>query len=233
MNVYGQKSTEADDNKQLLTQLEKMDEAIGVIVTAIKRRKGRSGPIRNSAVTEVQGMEKKVKETNTFIDSLKKLSNVQLEKVADNIARVNRSAFVKVNANGAVLYGGVGSKCIDTSGECVTPNSECRVGKCQCSLGLSYNLGTQSCVGSCTEYGSTYQSVPLWIIRGFNDRVLNATTLVTCAETCALEKSFVCRSFDWFPHFRTCYLSANAKTGAEDAWEYNSAGYHFQRDCLV
>jgi hypothetical protein len=177
-------------------------------------------------------MNGKVRQTETVIAALQKDVKESLDDFEDKISLVNKTANVKINANGAVLYGGIGSACTDNGGECLGDDSECRGGRCQCLPGLSYDIQAQSCVSSCNKYGETYQSVSRKIIRGFNDKTVEKTTLAKCKKDCVDEKTFLCRSFDYFPQWRTCYMSASVVSEAtEDAWEYNSEGHHFQRDC--
>lgn len=188
--------------------------------------------LRKKSEEVIKEMKEKVKETENVIEALKNDVTNSLADFEDKIKDVNKTANVKINANGAVLYGGIGSACTTNGGECMTKDSECRDGRCQCLPGLSYDIQAQSCVGSCGVYGETYQSVSRRIIRGFNDKKVESVSLGECKIKCIEEEDFKCRSFDYFPQWRDCYMSASVKSDAPDeAWEYNSEGYHFQRDC--
>lgn len=188
--------------------------------------------LRKKSEEVIKEMKEKVRETNNVIQTLKDEVTISLVNFENKITEVNKTANVKINANGAVLYGGVGSACTSNGGECVTDQSECRDGRCQCEPGLSYNVQARSCAESCSVYGETYQSVSRRIIRGFNDLKLDSVSLAECKKRCITEETFKCRSFDYFPQWRDCYMSSSVKSDTpDDAWEYNSEGYHFQRDC--
>lgn len=188
--------------------------------------------LRKKSEKVIEEMNGKVKQTENVIVELKKEVKDSITKFENKISEVNKTANVKINANGAVLYGGIGSACTAHGGECLGDDSECRGGRCQCLPGLSYDIQAQSCVSSCNVYGETYQSVSRKIIRGFNDKTVEETTLAKCKKDCVEETTFLCKSFDYFPQWHTCYMSASIKSDApEDAWEYNTEGFHFQRDC--
>lgn len=188
--------------------------------------------LREKSEEVIKEMKGKVQETGAVIDELKVDVQNSLKEFEIMIGDVNKTANVKINSNGAVLYGGIGSACTSGGDECLSENSECRGGRCQCIPGMSYNLNTRTCGESCEKYGETYQSVNRRIIRGFNDDTVKNLTLAECKKRCIEDTGFLCRSIDYFPHWHTCYMSASVKSAStEDAWEYNSEGIHFQRDC--
>lgn len=188
--------------------------------------------LRTQSKEVIKEMKGKVRETEIVIGVLKDEVKGSLNDFENKILEVNKSANVKINANGAVLYGGIGSACTSNGGECLGEDSECRSGRCQCLPGLSYDLQARSCVESCDTYGKTYQSVRGKIIRGFNEETLEDVSLADCKAKCNDDSTFLCRSFDYFPQWRTCYISTNVKSEVpDDTWEYNPEGYHFQRDC--
>lgn len=218
-----------DEILQRLTDLEGRVEAIKKY---LMKEKKSDMILRVQANNVIEDMRFRVTETDGVILKLKDDVKDTLKEFDNKVVDVNKTAHVKVNANGAVLYGGIGSSCSTNGGECVTPHSECRGYKCQCEVGLSYDLGTTSCVSECQTYGLTYQSVQKRIIRGHNDKTLEGVKLEECIDTCNTEASFECRSFDYFPQWRSCFLSAKVQADVPEAWEYNMEGYHFQRDCL-
>lgn len=213
-------------------RLSEMEGKIDAIKTYLMGEKKVDMVLRDRSEGVINQMTDKVTETGTVIEDLKIDVQNSITKFKDMIVDVNRTANVKINANGAVLYGGIGSACTSNGGECVGEDSECRGGRCQCIPGLSYDVQSRACVESCRKYGETYQSVSRKIIRGFNDDTLKNITLAECKEKCIKETKFTCRSFDYFQHWHTCYLSQSVKSeGTAASWEYNSEGIHFQRDC--
>ena len=214
---------------QKLDIIEGRVKAIKIYLMGEKNADRRLREKSNKVITE---MKSKITETDDVIGELREVVKNTLIAFDDNIVDVNKTAHVKVNAYGAVLYGGVGSACSAKNGECATANSECRGGKCQCIPGFSFDRRDRECKSACDSYGATYQTVDRRIIRGYNELTLEESELQDCIDRCNTETSFVCRSFDFFPRWHTCYLSTSVKTDvAEELWEYNKEGYHFQRDC--
>ena len=135
------------------------------------------------------------------------------------------------NLGGAIFYGGHGSACVEGANECHLVSGECRNGQCQCKPGLSYDRKTQSCVENCESYGEDFEVVPNRVIRGNNSAVFEDVSLKECKKNCTEAQDFECVTFEYFNWYRACYLSAITMLEAEDSWEYNSAGNHFQRNC--
>ncbi|XP_052803484.1 uncharacterized protein LOC128233711 [Mya arenaria] len=228
-------SNEDDElsSEGLERRLANLERRIASIIQKVMAGKEKEGKLRQSTAAVIDEMADKVVSTDAFIVKLKTDIEDQLTTFDNRIQKANKTAHVKISSMGGLRYGGIGTPCSSDSGECVTPESECRADKCQCHLGLSYSHGEGTCVPSCDEYGSTYQTSPNRIIRGYNDLHLNETSLAQCSTRCSTEEAFVCRSFDYFPDWRQCYLSRHVNTDVdESAWEYNGAGYHFQRDCV-
>lgn len=207
---------------------------------------GRVKAIKNYLINEKKADQQLRKKSNLVIEQMKSLVGDTEQVILDlqddvkdtltefegKIVDVNKTAHIKVNSAGAVLYGGIGSACSMKNGECITEDSECRGGKCQCVAGFSFDRQSRDCKAVCDSYGDSYQSTERYIIRGHNDLTLEKSSLQDCVTRCSTENSFVCRSFDYFPRWRTCYLSSKVKSEVPpEAWEYNSEGYHFQRDC--
>lgn len=217
----------------LLQRLEELEGRVESIKNYLVGEKKLDVQLRKKSEEVIDEMKSKVSETDVVINSLRTDVENSLNVFDGKINAVNRTAHVKINAQGAVLYGGIGSSCSTNGGECVTKDGECRDGKCQCVPGYSYDLGLRTCASSCETYGFTFQSVKRRIIRDYNDLTLEDVELDDCTKACIEETTFVCRSFDYFPRWNACYLSENVKTDVPDEnWEYNTEGYHFQRDCL-
>lgn len=213
-------------------RLRDMEGKIDVLKKYLMGEKRLDIVLRTQSKEVIKEMKGKVRETEIVIGDLKEEVKGLLNDFENKIFEVNKSANVKINANGAVLYGGIGSACTSNGGECLGEDSECRGGRCQCLPGLSYDVQAQYCVESCHTYGKTYQSVSRKIIRGFNEETFMNVSLADCKTKCNDDSTFHCRSFDYFPQWQTCYISTKVKTEVpDDVWEYNSEGYHFQRDC--
>lgn len=159
-----------------------------------------------------------------------------LEKAGHDLKAVEDFANSRnVIIGGVLYYDGIGSACGESFDVCRVENSECRDGKCQCKMGMSHDSLQEKCVDACADgYGNTYQTVHNYIIRGHNTVTVNETSLEDCKEQCETADNFECRSIDYFPRWEACYLSDVVKGDIDnEAWEYNSAGIHFQRDCIV
>lgn len=193
-----------------------------------------------------------------YMNTIKEMTKSMKEEVRQTLlAPESTLTDVETSANernvvigGILYYGGIGSACA-WADLCRTPRSECRRNICQCLPGLSSDLLRQDCVETCDNgYGHTYQTVHNYAIHGYNDLVLENVTLDQCKDRCENVKDFVCRSFDYYPDWHSCYLSASVKgdtergeldeyddqvgeVGEKDGWRYNSAGVYFQRDCIV
>ena len=216
----------------LLDRLKNVEDRVRALVERVKRGKTRDGPLRGETVVVLHRMSQTITATAAAVKTLGQEITEQLDAFKGKISAAHRDAQVKISSLGGLMYGGIGTPCSADAPECTTADSECRGDKCQCSLGLSYDHGQRKCVGSCATYGRTFQTAPRRVIREYNDRVVNSTSLADCASTCVDETSFTCRSFDYFPDWRQCFLSRHVKSDVDDAaWEYNDAGYHFQRDC--
>lgn len=182
---------------------------------------------------------------NTLMEDMKNVTNQIAEmkthvsktlekerRVLESVHELSKSRNVVVA--GVQYYGEVGGACLSGNDICKLVGTECRDRKCQCKPGLSFNSLRKTCVRSCPDYGSTYQTVSNYIIRGHNNVVKNATSLAECKRACQEAGTFTCKSFDWFPRWHTCYISEQTRFDVEDKfWEFNSAAIHFQRDCML
>ena len=209
-------------------------------------------------IEAIQNFVDDEKETDTFLNGLRggigkafDDDMAQVKTLAESMREELKTSFNDVDSElkavedfantrnvligGVLYYDSIGSPCDQSFDVCKIENSECRDGKCQCEVGMSHDSLQGRCADACADgYGSTYQTTNNYIIRGHNSVSLNETSLEECKEHCETEKKFVCRSFDYFPRWQECYLSEVVQGEAEnEAWEYNSAGVHFQRDCIV
>lgn len=166
-------------------------------------------------------------------EKMKNMLNSSLNPLDTLLSKVDSASKSRNLAIGGVLYlEGIGSACRIRSDVCRVVASECRDDVCQCLPGLSYDSLHQACVENCTVYGNTYQTVSNRIIRGFNNEAINNISLSECKKSCQNAKRFQCTSLDYFHNWKSCYLSEfRKKEAAADAWEYNAAAVHFQRDC--
>lgn len=221
--------------KQYVDRLDKLEKNIEAIQSYVNSERetdyflrgltGDIGKAFDADMIQVKNLAAGMKKELT--DSLGNVNN-ELKAVEDFANSRN------VIIGGVLYYDGIGSPCGPSFDVCRVDKSECRDGKCQCVPGLSHDSLHEECVETCEDgYGNTYQTVHNYIIRGNNNAILNETSLEECKEHCETEESFNCRSFDYFPRWDSCFLSENVKSDAEDAWEYNSAGIHFQRDCII
>ena len=211
-----------------LSDIEGTVDALKIYLTREKRRdtdlvKRSDKAIRqiNQKVTEARDLV-----ANTKVDISKCVSDFE-----DRLVSVKKSAERNMEVEGVIRYGGVGTSCSAGNDACAVEKSECRHGRCQCEPGYNYNKHTQECTTSCTSYGTTFQSIENRVIRGHNDKILEGVSFPECKKNCTDANDFVCRSIDYFASLQECYLSSVTALEAEDDWEYNSIGYHFQRDC--
>lgn len=191
----------------------------------LKSLEGETGKSFLNDMAEVKKMAAEMKQSmsTVFGDLSKDLQAVE------NFAN-SRNVII----GGVAYYDGIGSACGSQYDVCRVTNSDCRDGICQCLAGLSYDHLQQTCVDQCeTGYGNTYQTVNNYIIRGHNSLSVNETELVQCKKLCESADTFICRSFDYFPRWRSCFLSEEIKPNVDNGWEYNEAGIHFQRDCKI
>lgn len=210
-----------------------------------------------SNIAAIESYVQGERETDTFLRGLSGAigqafddTMQEVKQLADGLRNELKESFVNVNQElteveefsnsrnviigGILYYDGIGSACGSSFDVCHVENSACRDDKYQCKLGLSYDGLQQSCVDRCERgYGNTYQTVYNYIIRDNNYDTVNGTSLKECQQRCETDEAFLCRSFDYFPRWNTCYLSEHTKSDADEWWEYNSAGIHFQRDCVI
>lgn len=214
-------------------EIQKLEKKIALILNRLSSEKMQDKNLTLQAEEVLEDMRGKVDETEDLIEELKGSVKLSVDDFQEQIKAVNVSAQLTVNVRGVVFYGEIGTVCSVESGECQLDNSECRAGRCQCKPGLSYNIQDRTCVPSCQAYGDTYQVVENYIIRGHNSKTVeNVTSIAACDQECQTAAGFVCRTIDFFPRWKTCYLSSETKADVPDkVWEYNSAGLHFQRDC--
>ena len=196
---------------------------------AAEKREDASLKIRSEKA--IGQINDKVKEADLLVDSTINSISQSVSLFKDQLLTVNESAQRNMHIEGVIFYGGVGTSCSAGNDACIVPRSECRGGRCQCEPGYSYDAHAKDCVKTCQKYGPSFQSVENYVIRGNNDLVLEDISFLDCKQYCLNATDFECHSIDYFQRWRHCYLSSVTKSEALDDWEYNSVGYHFQRDC--
>ena len=242
---------ESEETLELRNRLDALEYELSLVENYIKGEKS-----TDAILEELEGSSKEtflgyMKTVEDKAKDMKVTVGRNLKPAEDTLETIKSFANERnVVIGGILYYGAIGSSCTRWEDVCITVRSECRENKCQCKPGLSSDALQQTCVEKCgMGYGKTYQTVPNYAIRGYNDLTLENVTLDTCREQCETDKSFVCRSFDYFPAWNSCYLSSSVKGDTEselsndygdyaeekdsDGWEYNAAAIHFQRDCLV
>ncbi|KAL4222159.1 hypothetical protein ACF0H5_018199 [Mactra antiquata] len=224
-----------DKKVRLKKRLERLEKAVNALEHFLFDENIKNiESLRDLKTTVVQDVKSDLKEVNKkSADMLAEVDEIVAE-VREDLSEIETDANARNVIVGDLLYyHGIKSPCDEWYGSCSMANSVCRDGMCQCSAGFSYDSLRQTCVEECPHgYGNTYQVVNNHIIRGFNRRIVNETSADNCKRLCEEEQTFVCRSLDYFPRQKQCYMSASSKPDAEDGWEYNGAGVHFQRDCL-
>ncbi|KAH3719398.1 uncharacterized protein LOC127855005 [Dreissena polymorpha] len=211
----------------------------------------------NLNVTVEKEIDAKIKVVNDRVGQMNAKIKEDLGGVGTITDRIEQTADKRnVVVGGVVYYMGIGSACTEDVDICRVGKSECREGICQCEPGLSSDSLRQTCVDKCEGgYGRSYQTVNNYAIRGYNNMELLNVTLENCKARCEAANAFVCRTFDYFPDWKSCYLSEKVKSDVEpvkafpsndgtydadldvrdkeDGWEYNGAAIHFQRDCRI
>lgn len=208
-----------------------IENAIKALEKFLMGEKKEDAVLKDKSELLKQAVFGKVKELTEVIDNLHVSVKDTVKNFSNMISSVNETAHANIDTNGAVVYGGIGSACTSNGEECLVMNSDCRNGRCQCSLGMSFDSRNRICLYRCNKYGNTFQSVEQRIIRNFNNHTVTFVTLAACKQLCINETKFICRSFDYFPDRKSCYLSEVIKGDITNEWEYNTAGNHFQRDC--
>ncbi|KAH3702613.1 hypothetical protein DPMN_077637 [Dreissena polymorpha] len=225
---------ETDETEaEIDAMIDRLESRVLALQRFFEREKLKDTPVKVMVDAVKTDMDAKVKKNDAVMKDITDHVKDAVNNFQSKLLDVNRTANVEVKIPDSALFqGGIGAPCSDYGGECSARGSECRDGKCQCKTGISFSPRQRACLDRCPEYGVTYQIVPEHIIRGFNRLTLNDTTLTKCMERCSTERSFVCRSFDFFPRWEQCYLSADVmKDVGDDAWENNPEGNHYQRDC--
>lgn len=246
--------TQSPISETIKAKLDALDKEISVLENYVKGEKSTDAILQDlegSTYQEVLGYMDTVKNRAAETKEKVKMNLKPAEEILSGVKTLANNRNVVVG--GILYYGAIGSACSSWENTCKTSRSECRDNKCQCVSGLSFDALQQTCVETCQNgYGNTYQTVTNYAIRGFNNLVLENVTLDTCKQTCETVDSFVCRSFDYFRMWNSCYLSRSVKADTEqgeyvgledyvvddegedkDGWEYNAAAVHFQRDCIV
>ena len=224
---------DAFDNERFQNKLDMLSSKIITLRNYLHQEKSKDGVLRKQSNEAMNSMSQEKNNALNVRNNMIQLATGKVNDFSLEIEEVNAASLVEIKSDGAVMVGGVGSPCVPHADQCVDTDSECRNRKCQCLPGKSYDLKKRRCVDTCDKYGNTFQAISYYVIRGHNDLVLNDTSLAHCTAHCNQETAFLCRSFDYFPAWQQCFLSARVKTEVDDkAWEYNSEGYHFQRDCF-
>lgn len=243
------------ERKAIRDRLDKLNHTITVLENYVKGERMLDTVLEDLSGKTMDKFESYMDTVKGKAENMKKEVKKDLKPAEDTLSIVEGYANDRNVVLGGILYYlGIGSGCAGRSDICRTPKSECRDNKCQCLPGLSSNALDQTCVSKCNRgYGDTYQTVHNYAIRGFNDLSLENVTLEVCKKRCEAEKTFVCKSFDYFPEWNSCFLSSKVKCDVDsevgenndeneddaleekpgDGWEYNAAAIHFQRDCLV
>ena len=226
-------SAETALEKEFEEKLSSLEQQVSALKMYLMQEKKADIQLKVDAQNTINDMKTKVEESKTLTDELKGTVKNSLDDFNTKIDKVNKTAHLTVNVKGVVFIGSIGSTCSYDAEDCNLPQSECRDRKCQCEIGLSFDNELNQCTDTCKQYGCTFQSARQRIIREFNDKIIENVTLSECKDHCIQETDFLCKSFDYFPRWETCYMSQRTKIDTpEEAWEYNSAGTHFQRDCL-
>lgn len=222
-------STDFDGFDERLTTLEETVDSLKRYLMAEKRK---DIVLKSRSEDAIDKINDKVNEATVLVGSTKVDISKRVSEFEDTLKSVNQSAQRNMNVEGVIMYGGVGTCCSAGNDACAVAKSECRKGRCQCEPGYSYDANAQQCVSTCPTYGTTFQSVEKRVIRGNNDDVVKDIPFSECKQCCLNATDFVCRSIDYFQSMKECYLSSVTKLEAEDNWEYNGIGDHFQRDCM-
>lgn len=224
-----------DGNIEIIKRLDDLDQTVGVLERYVYDESvKRKNDLRNLQGDSGEAFDANMYEVRRLSEDMVKAVDDTLVNIRENLKQTELTANARNVIVGDLLYyHGISSRCDAWFDSCVVEHSECRDDMCQCVPGFSHDSLRQRCVPKCPHgYGDTYQVVHNYIIRGFNNRSVNETSLEECKLLCETEKTFECRSFDFFPNYDSCYLSEKTKGDAESGWEYNGAGVHFQRDCV-
>ena len=214
-------------------KLDRLEKDIAVLVGYYADEANTDKLLENLSGEVLDNINNQAETIKTGITEMKKFLDTSLSGVDTVLTSVKKSAVSRnVKVAGVVLYGGIGSACIYPT-DCVVANSECRQGICQCNPGLSFDSLRNTCQDDCLAYGTTYQFAKNKIIAEFNNLELQEKTLDECKRECERDDlGFICRSIDYFPLWKKCFLSEHTRSGVPDSsWIYNGAGIHFQRDC--
>ena len=213
------------------TRLSGIEGTVDALRNYLTREKRRDTDLVKRSEKAIRQINHKVTEAQDLVSDTKVEISKSVSDFEDRLVSVKKSAERNMEVEGVIRYGGVGTSCSAGNDACAVEKSECRHGRCQCEAGYSYDAHSQECTATCKSYGNTFQSVAKRVIRGHNDKVLEGVSFPECKKSCTDATDFVCRSIDYFGSLKECYLSSVTALEAESDWEYNSIGYHFQRDC--
>ena len=214
------------------TRLSALEENVKYIKSFVDAEKQLDESLTNIYTDQLGVVDERVAKTRQLTEAAKEEATISLGSVEAVLQSVKNMADTRnFNLGGAIFYGGHGSACVEGADECQFAMSECRTGQCQCKPGLSYDRKSQTCVEKCESYGEDFEVVPNRAIRGNNSAVYEDVTLKECRKKCIEAQEFECVTFEYFNWYQVCYLSAITMLEAEDNWEYNAAGNHFQRNC--
>lgn len=213
------------------TRLSDLEGTVDALKTYLWSEKRKDIDLVIQSKEAIRQIKDKVTEASNLVSNTKVEISKSVTDFEDRLIAVNESAQRNMDVKGVIMYGGVGTSCSAGNDACGVNKSECRRGRCQCEPGYSYNAYTQKCATSCQKYGTTFQSVEKRVIRGHNNEIFEEVSFSECKQRCIAAANYTCRSIDYFDSLNECYLSSATALEAEDDWEYNSIGYHFQRDC--
>ncbi|XP_060575740.1 uncharacterized protein LOC132733152 [Ruditapes philippinarum] len=149
-----------------------------------------------------------------FDNFVKKVSSLQEEKILP--ASSSMRQFCQTNET-----------CSDVK------NSECKWMSCKCKPGMSYHHDTKTCLSDCGDYGygNTYQVEMYALLDYFNTKTLRTISLEDCVQNCTTEKSFVCRTAEYYKTSKTCHLSWETLHTNSDKHFVNNNYVTYTRDC--
>ena len=234
--LVGEKTGTAEEQaikvEKYRTRLSVLEENVNYIKSFVEEEKLLDKSLTDISTKQLGVADERLDEMKQFTETAKDEARVLLGSAEVELQSVKTIADKRnFNLGGAIFYGGHGSACVEGANECHLASGECRDGQCQCKPGLSYDRKTQSCVEVCESYGEDFEVVPNRVIRGNNSAMYEDVSLKECKKKCVEALDFECVTLEYFNWYRACYLSAITMLEAEESWEYNSAGTHFQRNC--
>lgn len=213
-------------------RLRDLEENVKYIKSYIDAEKRLDDSLVDLTTKKLKEVDEQVAKTRQLTENAKNEADISLGGAEEILQSVKNTADNRnFNLGGAIFYGGHGSACVPGADECQLLRSECREGQCQCEPGLSYDRKTQTCIERCESYGLDFEVVSNRVIRGNNSAVFEDISLQECRQKCIDSEEFQCVTFEYFTWYKVCYLSEITMLEAEENWEYNGAGSHFQRNC--